>query len=170
MSKDIRLNITYTEKDIKKFITYLNNHISKLWLCFITIAIPIAGILLYDVFYGSDTFNNVMAFIFALCLYLFYQKFYAKPINQYINCYIGIIKTREIIFSNDNVKLNNEEAQSTCSWSLYKKALDIPEFFILIDKNNFSHIIPKRCFDNEADIALLKELISQKIKTFKVYK
>lgn len=161
LQNEIKVKISYNDKDIKKSIIYIINNVKKSWHIFPIFIIIIIGILFYGVNNGFENIHYILVTICIAFLMLFYITLYKRPINSYINFYR---KKQEgtYIFSEEGICL--EEDQKSYDWSLFVQAYDIPVAFILADAKLNYYIFPKKCFNNLSDIEQLKNLLSEKRK------
>ncbi len=166
MGKNIEIEITYNDNEIRKAISFYIIHICDTrTYAFIAYPMIFAAILLSLIFGGYP----LLALVFLLCGFILYYVYYQKPIEGYLKFYRkrkgGIYR-----FENDKVHIIGTEVQSECAWSVFKKAYEIPSAFLLIDDNKFVYIFPKVCFNSTPMIEQLSDLLAIKISGFKKYK
>ncbi|RCX09329.1 hypothetical protein DFR58_1365 [Anaerobacterium chartisolvens] len=169
MDKKLEVNINYCDKDIKQAISYIIIRINKIWVGFVCFSGVILSMLIYGFINGFSSYLKGQTIVFTVCGFLFYAIYYQIPVNGYVDFYRkrkGGIYT----FSDHDIKIVGEEVQSICAWGIFKKGYDIHNSFLLRDENKFLYIFPKRCFDNEADIEMLRQVMSENIKDYKVCK
>jgi hypothetical protein len=165
---DVEVNISYQDKDIKKAISYIINHIYKLWAAMLCFIIVILGMILYGVINEFSNYNIGLILVFSLAALIFYTYYFKRPVNGYLN-YYKKRKGGNYLFSEDNIKVIGEDIQTTFSWSIFIKAYCIPNAVLLYDDNNFIYILPKRCFNSYKDIERLEQLAQKNIKIYKKY-
>jgi hypothetical protein len=164
----IEVNISYKNKDIKQAISYIVNHIHKLWVALLCFIIVILEMIIYGFINEVTDYNIGLILVFLFAALIFYGYYFKRPVNGYLK-YYEKRKGGQYFFSEDNIKAIGEDIQSTFCWSLFKKAYSIPSAFLFYADNNFIYVFPKRCFINNKDIEQLENLIQKSIKVYKKY-
>ena len=164
----IKVHISYNKKEIYKVCTFISNRVYNAWvglICFITV---IVVIIVNWVLSGFSNYNLGLLSIFIIALFIFYYLYYRRLKEGYWDFY-KMKKGGSYFFSDDGIVICGEEIKSECTWNVFKRAIIIPNFFLLFDENKFMYVFPHRCFD-PSEISIFKELIMLKIKKVKEYK
>lgn len=165
---NVEVNISYQDKDIKQAISYIINHIYKLWAAMLCFFIVILGMILYGVINEFSDYNIGLILVFALAALVFYTYYFKRPVNGYLD-YYKKRKGGNYIFCEDNINVIGEDMQSTFKWNVFIKLYSIPNALLFYDENKFIYIFPKRCFDSYDDIEQLEQIAQKNIKTYKKY-
>ncbi len=67
------------------------------------------------------------------------------------------------LFTLAGIHVQSFAGSSDLNWSLYLKARETRDYFLLYTSPKFAHALPKRCFASEADLVGFRELIRSAI-------
>ena len=63
-------------------------------------------------------------------------------------------------FDSDGVEINGPRSDARSEWSAYKKIAETPTDFIFYVQSNIFYGVPKRFFDCDEDVAMVRDLIA----------
>lgn len=162
MVEEITVEISCRDKEIRKVLTYFFNRKYKVWVMFPCFTAVFAILVYNAVISRFNVYYSGLILVFLLTFLVFYVRFYSWPINSYMNFY-NSRKGRTFIFDENEVRILSENVHSTCKWSIFKKAYDLPSAYILLDENGFAYIFLKHCMKGTPDIDALGKLIKSKM-------
>jgi len=155
MATDVEVQINYSEKEVKKAISFWLLKIYKVKIMFfIVYPIIIIGIILSLIF-SQYAILSIAFIFFGLLFHYFY---YIGPLESY-KAFYRKRKGGTYIFNNAHILIIGDEIQSTILWSVFKKSYEIPFAFLLTDANKFIYIFPKNCFNDNDEIDKLRKLL-----------
>lgn len=165
MEKGIEVEITYPDNEVKKALSFYLLRVRGL-RTYALIVYPVLLAAAVLLFLSSLHVSVALSYLFLGCI--LYYAYYQRPIKGYLKFYEKR-KGGTYRFEVDRVHSVGVEIQSDFSWSVFKKAYEIPSAFLLLDDNQFIYIFSKSCFNGEAEIEGLRDLLAVKIPGFKVY-
>ncbi|MCX7745838.1 MAG: hypothetical protein N2645_02960 [Clostridia bacterium] len=168
MEKYVEVEVNYTDNEVKKALMYFIIHINRIGTVFVCFLAVISILLAYGFVNGFSNYIKVQTVVISVCGLLLYMFYYHIPVRRYTDFYRQR-KGGTYTFSQKNIKIVGEEIQSICAWSIFKKAYNAPNAFLLVDENNFLYVFSKSCFKSRTDEELLQQLLLEKIKGFKIH-
>ena len=168
MSQEIVVDVRYSDTEIRKALKYTCKYIYHARIALWGLPLLTAVIAGYGALDGFS--NNTMSLLAAAATltiihYLFY---YRIPTERYVAFYRKR-KGGTYTFSQNEIKIVGIEMQMVCAWSLYKKAMEIPNSFLLLDENKFIYVFQKNCFNTQEDIQNFRILLKESVSKFNVY-
>jgi len=158
MEKYIEVKTSYSEKEVRKAISFYIWRIYKLrTYTIIAYTVMFLAAILSLLFSPYSILTPVLLF----CGLLFHYFYYIRPVESYLN-YYRKSKNPTYRFSDEKVLSTSKEIQSTILWTVFKKAYNIPAAFLLTDENKFVYVLPKNCFCSELDIDEFSKMLIRK--------
>ena len=166
MTTNIEIKYRYNDKEIKRAVSFWLLRISskKRYFHFIYL-----GLLLVMVCSALTGYFPLFSMLLLVGGALFHYYYYERVIKTYNIRY----KKRNGLFycfTDENIRIDSNDTQSTASWSEYKEAYDIPSAFLLINENSFVDIFPKSCFGEAQKTDAFRDIISKNIPGFTICK
>ena len=75
----------------------------------------------------------------------------------------GMKEGSEYTFAPDGIRIVSSTGRSELTWQAVAKVRETECQFLLYPQPNIAHILPKRCFSSEAEIAAFRTLVSQHV-------
>jgi hypothetical protein len=66
-------------------------------------------------------------------------------------------------FSEDGIRLQTAQIDSTVQWSLYTKFIESGRFYLLVYGENMISVVPKRAFSDSSEEIVFRDLLRRKI-------
>jgi hypothetical protein len=71
-------------------------------------------------------------------------------------------------FSDSGMEFENSSTRATVNWTGFVRAEESGSAFLLFPNKVAAHILPKRCFTNEADLAAMRDLLRANVPNAKL--
>ncbi len=73
-------------------------------------------------------------------------------------------KTRRLTFRPAGIKIESEDTNSDCKWTLFQRVYETRALFVFMYTAWSAMYLPKRCFASQEEIVRLREIISENFK------
>jgi len=162
--QEIQLKVKCTNKEARKAISYWLIRFQKMVAIWVYVSCPLnflVGVLALC-FTGERNAPIYHVSFWWFLAFMHLLSYYVIPLGYQLRTY----RNRQMIiytFSDDHIATWSIEVESKISWPFLKKAHETPAAFLLVDSQDFVHIFPKRCFENETDLEAFRALLERKL-------
>lgn len=153
---DIRTTYDLTKSDIGSATAFYFANTAKLWRTIIT---PLyAGVGLLSLSIPHIRWCGVIL-MFGAVYHLVSPRLMAlMMVRRYFsNPKLG--RSIELHITDDNLDVNTELGSASHSWSLFKSWMESPQAFLLVIYKGYYIVVPKRAFEREDDLSVLRAFL-----------
>jgi len=168
--QEIQVKVKCTDKEVSKAISYWLLHFQKWVAARVYFVFPLHIVVASLWVVRIDEVGDVSSVAFwVLCAFIQLCTAYLLPLGNHQKAYSKRKKT-VYTFSDEQVETQSKDTRSEYAWAFFAKAHETPAAFLLVDSQEFVHIFPKRCFENEGDLEGFRTLLVCKLDLLSVKK
>lgn len=158
----VKITFTYTRQEYVRAVRRYLFAAGKLRkLDFIIFAVCAVMAVYYVIkSYGAPSLIFLLLVVLAALIYAWAYVF--MPVRVF-NTTARLHEEYALEFTGDEILFKTSGINSTLTWSVYCKYLENKEFFYLLQAGNAYTVIPKRAFENAAQMAEFALLLAAKL-------
>jgi signal transduction histidine kinase len=180
MEKKIKINIKYTVKDIKaySFARTISKPLNKILLIISSLIAVFYLVLISLVFFISQGDESIILFTLFLSFFIIFFMnllvaiipfviFYISTLNNYRKSKL-MEKLQCLEINYEEMSMHSLSGNFSIKWNDIYRVQELKPCFLIFISPYKSILLPRRCFNNEAQLAEFKSILAEKMQKNKL--
>jgi hypothetical protein len=167
-SQNLVVTVTLTQNDYRKALVALvsaKSSLAKRILFWISLAF--LAYMLYSLISISEDWPYRVAFVVILVAVVGALIKYGAPYwaaRSFVKKNPDKLGPNRHEIGPDGTSYQSVHGEGKLAWTAFHQIRETPDLFLLYIQSNFAQIVPKRCFENPAEISLYREIVRKYYK------